>query len=848
MEEAPSTPSPETAGLTGAAGGAGEKPLDPDGSLTVEQVSDPPPLVVPGDADGSLTVEQVSDPPPRVAKLEPLDPHGSMTVDQVSEDPPDACPDEPPVLSVTSRVPVSIDASTPRPRRPRANPSVRLDPTEAALDLPPAPPRAKPSRGLPPYAVALFGGLFGLAAIASVLAVLIQVDGPNRGLPEAADSASGSASSRAGTPNRERAPSPLVAPGSASETPSPAAAATASAEPEPPPGPWRVAALASDDGVKMVTGKLGTRSLMDALEEEHVQKPQIFRILKSFEDPKVFDKPRKSHTYAVAIDRASKRVRAFEYQSSPTDIWQAKETEEGRLVGQKLDMKVEQHRVAKAIVVKEDLKAAVVEAGFDDDLLDTLDDALEDRISLSRLGRGCTLRVIAQEQTVFGRFARYVDIEAVEFWTPRSEKPTRVYHYRAGKTSGYFDENGKAPYKGGWRAPLKFPRVTSRFNPKRLHPVLHTVMPHNGTDFGAPSGTPVYAASHGTVSHVGPHGPSGNLVLVEHAGGIETGYAHLSKFAPGIKKGDKVETRQLVGFVGSTGRSTGPHLHFSVKKNGQFVDPLTALKMDGERVLPPSERDAFGVFKAELDKVLDALPLPERGGTAVPPADDDDDKDSHGEESESPPPGHAPAPAAPNAPAPPPATAPEPAKKGDEDDSPVWKPQALLQLRFPPQEGQLQREDQHDLAAVRRGAGRDAQRCVAVAHRRVRREVRREARAAFARPDARADLDADRSTDLVAARPSRRRVAAEVAQHLPERALSPRAVAALVDEDRQLRADGPRGALGGPELWPPRAGPRTHSRRAARAASAGTELAHAPSPTCPRPRVRRAPTRGRAAP
>ena len=134
-------------------------------------------------------------------------------------------------------------------------------------------------------------------------------------------------------------------------------------------------------------------------------------------------------------------------------------------------------------------------------------------------------------------------------------------------------------------------------------------MPHNGVDFVASTGTPVYAASSGNIETIGDGGPSGNLVTIRHASGITTGYAHLSRFAPHLVQGQAIEARQLVGYVGSTGRSTGPHLHFSVKKNGVFVDPLT-LRLDGDKVLPKTERASFEEQRASLDKLLDAIALP----------------------------------------------------------------------------------------------------------------------------------------------------------------------------------------------------------------------------------------------
>jgi murein DD-endopeptidase MepM/ murein hydrolase activator NlpD len=204
------------------------------------------------------------------------------------------------------------------------------------------------------------------------------------------------------------------------------------------------------------------------------------------------------------------------------------------------------------------------------------------------------------------------------------------------------------------------------------------VRPHNGCDFGAPTGTPIYAASKGTVEIAGPHGPSGNLVTINHGGGIVTGYAHMSRFAPGIKPGDKVEGRQLIGYVGTTGRSTGPHLHFSLKRNGVFADPLS-LKMDGERGLAPEDRGLFESLKQEMNALLDAIPLPDKpkdlGSEDNKPDETDDDHhegdgESDGDKSAPPSPTPAAPPASAEAPAAPP---PKPTEEGSLDSA-VWKP------------------------------------------------------------------------------------------------------------------------------------------------------------------------------
>jgi pyruvate/2-oxoglutarate dehydrogenase complex dihydrolipoamide acyltransferase (E2) component len=120
----------------------------------------------------------------------------------------------------------------------------------------------------------------------------------------------------------------------------------------------------------------------------------------------------------------------------------------------------------------------------------------------------------------------------------------------------------------------------------------------------------VGAASFGTISFIGWGGPSGNLVKIQHSGGIETGYAHLSRYVEGLKVGDKVKRLQVIGYVGSTGRSTGPHLHFSAHRDGKFFDAET-LNLDSMRTLTKEERVAFAQVTAKYNPLLDALPLPD---------------------------------------------------------------------------------------------------------------------------------------------------------------------------------------------------------------------------------------------
>ena len=509
------------------------------------------------------------------------------------------------MYSIRARdLPLSVARRSAQPR-PGAEPQARPLRAEDTPDKPPRPPaRPAPEGALPPLArpparpaisprmTAIFGGLFGLAAITSVVAVLIQ----------------------AAPPKNDREVMAQSAPVTSTAAPAAAAAPARAKRPkrEALPGPWRVKEMEKDPAITMVTGVMGKQSFIGALEEKKIPKAQAYRLLKAFESVRKFDRTGKKDRFTVAFEKGSQRIKAFEYEVSPTEIYQAREDAQGLLTGTKLDMKIAESEYAGAFHVQKEISKSYEEGGFEPGILAAIDEALVGRMSCDSFDEGGTVKVIALEETALGLFARYKRVLALEYTPPDAKgKPLRIYYFNGEQSKGYWDDKGRQMYGGGFQKPVPGAPVTSKFNPKRLHPVLKRIMPHQGTDFGAPTGTPVYASYKGTVQFVGNGGPSGNLVTILHGNGVETGYAHLSKFAPGIKIGDKVGTKQLVGYVGSTGRSTGPHLHFSAKKNGQFFDAETLLAIDKERVLPAEDRQAFMAFKAEVDKRLDAIPLPE---------------------------------------------------------------------------------------------------------------------------------------------------------------------------------------------------------------------------------------------
>jgi murein DD-endopeptidase MepM/ murein hydrolase activator NlpD len=404
-------------------------------------------------------------------------------------------------------------------------------------------------------------------------------------------------------------------------SPAPPVDAAPLAPPPPPPPPlFRVASLGSDPTVKLLDGAVGHRPFLTALAAAGVTKGEAYRVLRAVGKLHNLDHCSPEDTFHVAKDKATGHVVAFEYVASPVDVWQARD-ESGTLEATKLNLHVELRHVATPVVVGDDLRASLTKAGFEEPVLQRLDDALDGHAELTDIHAGARLRLLATEERLEGVFLRYASLDAVEY-TPATPNavPLRVYHFppldpdKLPATStlhagSFYDAKGQEPFHGGWRIPVPTARIASRFNPHRMHPTLHVVMPHNGVDFAAPTGTPIYAAASGTVKTAGDSGPCGNMVQIEHTGGIISSYCHMSRFASGIHVGEHVETRQLVGYVGQTGRATGPHCHFAIKRNGIFIDPL-AMKLDGVRVVPPAQRDAFDQLKSELDKQLDAVALP----------------------------------------------------------------------------------------------------------------------------------------------------------------------------------------------------------------------------------------------
>ncbi len=187
-------------------------------------------------------------------------------------------------------------------------------------------------------------------------------------------------------------------------------------------------------------------------------------------------------------------------------------------------------------------------------------------------------------------------------------KSRALYRYRASGSADaeWFDSSGRSSRKSLMRTPVEAARISSGFG-MRGHPILGFVKMHKGTDFAAPTGTPIYAAGDAVVTFAGPKGPNGNFVRLHHANGWDTLYLHMNRIAAGLMPGIRVAQGQQIGEVGTTGRSTGPHLHYEVHVDGQPVDPMS-IEVGGSRTLSGVALKQFRSLRDRVDAARVASP------------------------------------------------------------------------------------------------------------------------------------------------------------------------------------------------------------------------------------------------
>ena len=246
------------------------------------------------------------------------------------------------------------------------------------------------------------------------------------------------------------------------------------------------------------------------------------------------------------------------------------------------------------VTISNSLWVDMVDAGVSPNLILSLSDIYAWTVDFFGLQKGDRFRVLYDEKMCDGEVLSVDTVRYAVFTHNGSDLPSVMYDQKDGGNI-YWNEKGESMRKAFLKAPLKFSRISSGFSYARRHPVTKKVRPHTGVDYAAPVGTPVMSIGDGVVTSVKHEGAGGKTVRIRHNSVYSTAYLHLSKYGKGIAPGKRVRQGEVIGYVGSTGRSTGPHLDFRVWKNGSPINPL---KMDSPPAEPLKE-----AHKAEFERM-----------------------------------------------------------------------------------------------------------------------------------------------------------------------------------------------------------------------------------------------------
>ena len=285
------------------------------------------------------------------------------------------------------------------------------------------------------------------------------------------------------------------------------------------------------------------------------------------------------------------------YRQSPIDIVEATRSGD-QWTGARLDVPVDRRVVLVAGVLKDNLFESMEKAGERPQIvMDFAEIFAWDFDFAADSQPGDRFRMLVEKVFTGDQFVKYGRILAAEY-----ESEGRVHagvYFKDKDGSGYYTPKGESLRRAFLKSPLEFTRISSTFSRGRRHPILGGVRPHLAVDYAAPLGTPIFAVADGTIESAGWSGGGGNTIVLRHRANFKTMYNHLSHFAKGIRAGTTVRQRQVIGYVGSTGLSTGPHLDYRVMKDGRFVNPLKQTFLPGQPI-SPSNHAAFAQASAAL--------------------------------------------------------------------------------------------------------------------------------------------------------------------------------------------------------------------------------------------------------
>lgn len=374
-------------------------------------------------------------------------------------------------------------------------------------------------------------------------------------------------------------------------------------QPKPEPAPvatpqWQTLTVQSGDSLSSLLQPLG------------VGASQVFALINSDEKLERLTKIRPGETLQVTID-GEDRLTGVKYHPSKVETLTAQLRGSGWETRLSQREYQKQTRFAQAEIT-DSLFLAGAAAGISDKLTMQLANLFAwDVDFVLDIRRGDRFRIIYEELYLDGEKVGEGDILMAEFWNQDRHLTAFRYETRSGDVE-YLDIKGDSMRKEFIRTPVAFARISSRFNLSRKHPVLNRIRAHKGTDYAAPSGTPIRAAGDGKVIFAGVKGGYGNVIILKHGQIYTTLYAHMRSFAKGIRVGKRVKQSQTIGYVGSSGLATGPHLHYEFRINGVHRNPQT-VPLPKARGINDNERAEFLIaanrLKAQMTLFAEASTL-----------------------------------------------------------------------------------------------------------------------------------------------------------------------------------------------------------------------------------------------
>jgi murein DD-endopeptidase MepM/ murein hydrolase activator NlpD len=351
-----------------------------------------------------------------------------------------------------------------------------------------------------------------------------------------------------------------------------------------------------DDEGRWVEGAVESGDSMGRiLRREGMTPPEADELIRALQEHMDLRAIRPGQTYRVRFDAAG-RLELFEFEVSRT---MRVRDETGKIVGRADEATTEVRVDEIGGAIESSLYAAMKSAGEEAALVSFFADVFAYDVDFFTETRsGDSFRIVVEKEYLDDEFLRYGRVLAAEYRGKAGVYDAFWWTGPGSDDGRYYNSAGESLEKSLLKTPLKFARVSSRFNLKRMHPVLHRERAHLGVDYAAPTGTPVWAAADGRIVGRSNMGGAGNCVIVQHDNGLRTLYMHLSKFESGQRLGQRVKSKTVIGYVGATGLATGPHLHFGVQQHGKYVDPFT-LKMARGPGVPRKHR---AQFKAETER------------------------------------------------------------------------------------------------------------------------------------------------------------------------------------------------------------------------------------------------------